>query len=78
MRTSDSARYPKNFLETSMRRSVFESVHRSRTGQPYHELNLLSTGPGRSSGDEATIRKYIQEQEAEDKRLDQLEMFKDK
>jgi hypothetical protein len=27
--------------------------------------------------DEATIRKYIQEQEAEDKRLDQLELFKD-
>jgi putative transposase len=28
--------------------------------------------------DEATIRKYIHEQKAEDKRLDQLEMFKDK
>ncbi|MDR0494265.1 MAG: transposase [Treponema sp.] len=28
--------------------------------------------------DEATIRKYIREQEAEDRRLDQLEMFKDK
>jgi hypothetical protein len=28
--------------------------------------------------DEAAIRKYIQEQEAEDQRLDQLEMFKDK
>jgi transposase len=28
--------------------------------------------------DEATIRKYIREQEAEDHRLDQLEMFRDK
>jgi putative transposase len=27
--------------------------------------------------DEATIRKYIREQEVEDHRLDQLEMFKD-
>jgi putative transposase len=27
--------------------------------------------------DEATIKKYIQEQEAEDKRLDQLELFKE-
>jgi hypothetical protein len=28
--------------------------------------------------DEVTIRKYIQEQDAEDQRLDQLELFKDK
>jgi putative transposase len=28
-------------------------------------------------GDEEVIKRYIREQEAEDKRLDQLEMFKD-
>jgi hypothetical protein len=28
-------------------------------------------------GDEQAVRKYIQEQEAGDKRQDQLEMFKD-
>jgi putative transposase len=45
------------------------------TGQNIWARGYYVTTVGR---DEAAIRKYIQAQEAEDKRLDQLEMFKDK
>jgi putative transposase len=45
------------------------------TGQNFWARGYYVTTVGR---EEAVIRKYIQAQEAEDKRLDQLEMFKDK
>jgi hypothetical protein len=48
-----------------------EKLHRAKLlGEGYYVSTV-----GR---DEATIRRYIREQEVEDKRLDQLEMFKDK
>ena len=47
---------------------------RDFTGQNFWAKGYYVSTVGR---DEATIKKYIQEQEAEDKRLDQLELFKD-
>jgi putative transposase len=45
------------------------------TGQNFWARGYYVTTVGRN---EDSIRKYIQAQEVEDKRLDQLEMFKDK
>jgi putative transposase len=45
------------------------------TGQNFWARGYYVSTVGR---DEASIRRYIREQEAEDKRLDQLELFKDK
>jgi putative transposase len=47
---------------------------RDFTGQNFWAKGYYVSTVGR---DEATIKKYIQEQEAEDKRLDQLELFKE-
>jgi putative transposase len=47
---------------------------RDFTGQNFWAKGYYVSTVGR---DEGTIKKYIQEQEAEDKRLDQLELFKD-
>jgi putative transposase len=47
---------------------------RDFTGQNFWAKGYYVSTVGR---DEETIKKYIQEQEAEDKRLDQLELFKD-
>jgi putative transposase len=44
------------------------------TGENFWARGYFVSTVGR---DEATIKKYIQEQEDEDKRLDQLDMFKD-
>ncbi|GHV18903.1 IS200/IS605 family transposase [Spirochaetia bacterium] len=44
------------------------------TGENFWARGYYVSTVGR---DEESIRKYIREQEAEDKRLDQLEMFKD-
>jgi putative transposase len=46
----------------------------SFTGQNFWARGYYVSTVGR---DEQAIRKYIQEQEAEDKRQDQLELFKD-
>jgi putative transposase len=53
----------------------FVGKQKNFSGQNFWARGYYVSTVGR---DEATIRKYIQEQEAEDKRLDQLEMFKDK
>jgi putative transposase len=53
----------------------FVGRQKNFTGQNFWARGYYVTTVGR---DEAVIRKYIQTQEAEDKRLDQLEMFKDK
>lgn len=45
---------------------------RNFTGQPFWARGYYVSTVGR---DEATIREYIQKQEADDRRLDQLEMF---
>jgi putative transposase len=47
---------------------------RDFTGQNFWAKGYYVSTVGR---DEGTIRKYIREQEAEDKRLDQLELFKE-
>ena len=47
---------------------------RDFTGQNFWAKGYYVSTVGR---DEATIKKYIQEQEAEDKRLNQLELFKE-
>jgi putative transposase len=44
------------------------------TGENFWAKGYYVSTVGR---DEERIRKYIQEQEVEDKRLDQLELFKD-
>jgi putative transposase len=44
------------------------------TGQAFWAKGYFVSTVGR---DEETIKRYIREQEAEDKRLDQLELFKD-
>ena len=53
----------------------FVGKQKNFTGQNFWARGYYVTTVGR---DEAAIRKYIQAQEVEDKRLDQLEMFKDK
>jgi putative transposase len=53
----------------------FVGRQKNFTGQNFWARGYYVSTVGR---DEATIRKYIREQEAEDKRLDQLELFKDK
>ena len=53
----------------------FVGRQKNFTGQNFWARGYYVTTVGR---DEAVIRKYIQAQEAEDKRLEQLEMFKDK
>jgi putative transposase len=53
----------------------FVGRQKNFAGQNFWARGYFVSTVGR---DEATIRKYIQEQEAEDQRLDQLEMFKDK
>lgn len=53
----------------------FVGKQKNFTGQNFWARGYYVTTVGR---DEAAIRKYICAQEAEDKRLDQLEMFKDK
>jgi putative transposase len=45
------------------------------TGQNFWARGYFVSTVGR---DEEMIRRYIQEQESEDKRLDQLEIFKDR
>jgi putative transposase len=52
----------------------FVGKQKNFTGQNFWARGYYVSTVGR---DEATIRKYIQEQEVEDKRLDQLELFKD-
>jgi putative transposase len=52
----------------------FVGKQKNFTGQNFWARGYYVSTEGR---DEATIRKYIQEQEVEDNRLDQLEMFKD-
>jgi len=53
----------------------FVGRQKNFSGQNFWARGYYVTTVGR---DEAVIRKYIQAQEAEDKRLEQLEMFKDK
>ena len=53
----------------------FVGKQRNFTGQNFWARGYYVNTVGR---DEAAIRKYIQAQETEDQRLDQLEMFKDK
>jgi putative transposase len=53
----------------------FVGRRKNFTGQNFWARGYYVSTVGR---DEATIGKYIREQEAEDKRLDQLELFKDK
>jgi putative transposase len=53
----------------------FVGRQKNFTGQNFWARGYYVSTVGR---DEASIRRYIQEQESEDKRLDQLEMFKDK
>jgi putative transposase len=52
---------------------TFVGKRRNFVGQHFWARGYLVSTVGK---DEATIRKYIQEQEKEDQRLDQLEMFK--
>jgi REP element-mobilizing transposase RayT len=53
----------------------FVGRQKNFTGQNFWAGGYYVSTVGR---DEATIRKYIQEQEVEAQRLDQLELFKDK
>ena len=53
----------------------FAGRQKNFSGQNFWARGYYVSTVGR---DEATIRKYIREQEAEDHRLDELEMFKDK
>jgi putative transposase len=53
----------------------FVGRQKNFTGQNFWARGYYVTTVGR---DEAAIRKYILAQEEEDKRLDQLELFKDK
>jgi putative transposase len=53
----------------------FVGKRQNFTGQNFWARGYYVSTVGR---DEATIRKYIREQEVEDQRLDQLELFKDK
>ena len=53
----------------------FVGKQRNFSGQNFWARGYYVSTVGR---DEATIRKYIREQEAEDHRIDQLEMFKEK
>jgi len=53
----------------------FVGRQKNFTGQNFWARGYYVTTVGR---DEAAIRRYISAQEVEDKRLDQLEMFKDK
>jgi putative transposase len=53
----------------------FVGRQKNFTGQNFWARGRYVSTVGR---DETSIRKYILEQEAEDKRLDQLELFKDK
>ena len=53
----------------------FVGRQKNFTGQNFWARGYYVTTVGR---DEVVIRKYIQAQEVEDKRLEQLEMFKDK
>jgi putative transposase len=52
----------------------FVGKQRNFTGQSFWARGYYVTTVGR---DETVIRKYIQAQEEEDKRLEQLELFKD-
>ena len=52
---------------------TFVGKRKNFVGQHFWARGYLVSTVGK---DEATIRKYIQEQEKEDQRLDQLEMFK--
>jgi len=52
---------------------TFVGKRKNFVGQHFWAKGYLVSTVGK---DEATIRKYIQEQEKEDQRLDQLEMFK--
>ena len=51
---------------------VFQGRKKNFTGQSFWARGYFVSTVGR---DEKTIREYIKEQEAEDKRLDQLQMF---
>jgi putative transposase len=53
----------------------FAGKEKNFTGQNFRARGCYVSAAGR---DEAVIRKYIQDQEAENKRLDQLNLFKDK
>jgi hypothetical protein len=53
----------------------FVGRQKNFTGQNFWARGYYESTAGR---DEATIRRYIQEQEAEDKRQDEQELFKDK
>jgi putative transposase len=53
----------------------FAGKEKNFTGQNFRARGYYVSAAGR---DEAVIRRYIQDQEAEDKRLDQLDLFKDK
>ena len=52
---------------------VHAGKRRNFVGQHFWARGYLVSTVGK---DEATVRKYIQEQEKEDQRLDQLEMFR--
>ena len=52
---------------------VYAGRRRNFVGQHFWARGYLVSTVGK---DEATVRKYIQEQEKEDRRLDQLEMFR--
>ena len=52
---------------------TFAGRRRNFVGQHFWARGYLVSTVGK---DEATVRKYIQEQEKQDQRLDQLEMFK--
>jgi len=54
---------------------VFLGKRRNFTGQNFWARGYFVSTVGR---DEATIREYIRNQEAEDRRLDQLELWKDR
>jgi putative transposase len=52
----------------------FQGKRQNFTGESFWARGYYVSTVGR---DEETIKRYIREQEAEDKRLDQLDIFKD-
>ena len=52
---------------------VYAGQRRNFVGQPFWARGYLVSTVGK---DEAAVKKYIQEQEKEDQRLDQLDMFR--
>mgnify|MGYP001606015002 CR=1 FL=1 len=72
-------KYRRKAIFGELRKHLGELFHelarrrRNFVGQHFWARGYLVSTVGK---DEATVRKYIQEQEKQDQRLDQLEMFK--